>query len=206
MPAIQQLVDAADLKPEDIGAIAVSVGPGSFTGLRIGITTAKSMAFALGVPVIGVPTLDVIAAQYAYSGKLIYPILDAQKGNVYTALYDTTGAVPTRLDEYRVLAIQELLDEIVQRNQSSVIAGEISDFAEQLAEVPTFVQIASPLNRMPRAATVATLGLQQLLNGGGQDPRVLTPFYIRRSEAEVLWEQRHGGGECNEPAISKGDA
>jgi tRNA threonylcarbamoyladenosine biosynthesis protein TsaB len=198
MPTIQQMIADADLTPKDIKGIAVSIGPGSFTGLRIGITTAKSMAFALDIPVMGVPTLDALAMQFPYSERIICPILDAQKGNVYTARYRTQSGFPRLLDEYRVMGIAELLRELTDAGESAVITGEITLFREHLqSSDPAVVQVAAPLSRMPRGAAVAAAGYQQMSAGNVQDPRTLTPFYIRRSEAEVIWEQRHGGGDCN---------
>jgi tRNA threonylcarbamoyladenosine biosynthesis protein TsaB len=198
MPTIQQMIADADLVPKDITGIAVSIGPGSFTGLRIGITTAKSMAFALDSPVMGVPTLDALAMQFPYSERMVCPILDAQKGNVYTARYRMKNGFPLRVDEYRVMGIAELLQELADAGEAAVITGEVTLFTEYLQAADTaIVQIAPPLTRMPRGAAVATAGYQQMLAGNVQDPRTLTPFYIRRSEAEVLWEQRHGGGDCN---------
>lgn len=198
MPAIQQLISDAGLSPQDLGGIAVSIGPGSFTGLRIGITTAKSMAFALGIPVVGVPTLDALAAQFPYSKRIICPILDAQKGRVYTALYDTSEGYPRRLSEYEVLDIKELTSRVINAGEPVIISGEAADFSEQLQQVdPLLLTVASPLNRMPRGASSAVLGMRQLISGIGQDPQTLLPLYIRRSEAEELWEQRHSKEEAD---------
>jgi len=198
MPTIKKLIDDAEMTPQDLGGIAVSIGPGSFTGLRIGIATAKSMAFALGIPVIGVPTLDALAAQFPYSERFIYPILDAQKGRVYTAQYDTSRGDPRRLSDYGVMDIDALISLVTSTGRPSVVIGEVVDFSEQLQGIdPAILQIAAPLNRMPRGASSGQLGLQQLINGEGQDPQTLLPLYIRRSEAEVLWEQRHCGGETD---------
>lgn len=199
MPMIQQMIADAELTPQDLCGIAVSMGPGSFTGLRIGITTAKSMAFALHVPVVGIPTLEALAAQFPYSQHLICPILDAQKGNVYTALYQTDGGYPQRINEYQVVSMDDLLKHLHANGRSVVITGEISEFHEQIhrAADSSMVHLAPALHRMPRGSVIAALGLQQLLDGKGEEPSTLTPFYIRRSEAEVLWEQRHCGGDSD---------
>ena len=91
MPQIKQLLDIAEKTTRDLSAIAVSIGPGSFTGLRIGMATAKTMAYALGIPVVGVPTLDALAWNCPLDGVHLVPMLDAQKGNVYTARYRFAG-------------------------------------------------------------------------------------------------------------------
>jgi tRNA threonylcarbamoyladenosine biosynthesis protein TsaB len=164
------------------------------------------MAFALGIPVIGVPTLDALAAQFPYSERIIYPILDAQKGRVYTAQFDTSQGYPRRLSEYEVMEISALITQVVATGRPSIISGEVMDLSEQLQAVdPAVLQIAAPLNRMPRGASSGLLGLRQLISGEGQDPQTLLPFYIRRSEAEVLWEQRHSGGDTDGSAVSPRD-
>lgn len=200
MPMIQQMIADAELTPQDLSGIAVSIGPGSFTGLRIGITTAKSMAFALGIPVIGIPTLEALAAQFPYSRHLICPIIDAQKGNVYTALYRTDEGYPKRTNEYQILNIDDVVKHLLSCGQSVILTGEISEFHEQVqqaADTSSVLHLAPALFRMPRGSVIAALGLQQLLKGHGENPSALTPFYIRRSEAEVLWERRHCGGDSD---------
>lgn len=203
MPIIQQLLEDANLTPRDLGGIAVSIGPGSFTGLRIGMTTAKSMAYALDIPVVGIPTLDALAAQFPYSARVIYPIVDAQKGRVYTGRFNTSTGYPASLSAYEVIDLAELIKRIANEGQPIILAGELAEFSEQLQDVErSVIELASPLNRMPRGATVAMLGLRQLLSGLGQDPQTLLPLYIRRSEAEVLWEQRCSGGDLHGNANS----
>jgi tRNA threonylcarbamoyladenosine biosynthesis protein TsaB len=198
MPTIERLIAEAELTPKDLQGIAVSIGPGSFTGLRIGITTAKAMAYALGIPVVGVPTLDALATQLPFCNKAIYPILDAQKKNVYTAPFTTSTGRPHRLGEYQVVSIEQLLLQLHNGKESVILCGETKDFAENIAQLASpHIEIAPVFGRMPRGAVVANLGRDALINGGGEDPQTLAPFYIRRSEAEVLWEQRQSGGGCN---------
>lgn len=203
LPMIQQLLADAELTPQALQGIAVSIGPGSFTGLRIGITTAKSMAFALKVPVIGIPTLDALAAQFPYSRHLICPIIDAQKGNVYTALYRVDEGYPQRINEYRVISLDDLVEQLYASGQPVIITGEISEFPTQMQKVADQPQLhlAPALHCMPRGSVIAALGLRELLAGAGEDPATLTPFYIRRSEAEVLWEQRYCGGDNHENKV-----
>ncbi|HSR10897.1 MAG TPA: tRNA (adenosine(37)-N6)-threonylcarbamoyltransferase complex dimerization subunit type 1 TsaB, partial [Thermodesulfobacteriota bacterium] len=92
MPGIDRLLKEASLTIRDIGGIAVSIGPGSFTGLRIGVATAKGLAYALGIPVAGVPTLDALAATRPFSPDPVCPVLDARKKEVYAALFRCNGA------------------------------------------------------------------------------------------------------------------
>jgi tRNA threonylcarbamoyladenosine biosynthesis protein TsaB len=199
MPMIQQMLADVQLAPQDLNGIAVSIGPGSFTGLRIGITTAKSLAFALHIPIVGISTLEALAAQFPYSRHLICPIIDAQKGNVYTALFRTDEGYPIRINEYQVISMDDVIKHSHSCGQSVIITGELSEFSEQLQTMAdsSTVLPAPALYRMPRGAVIAALGLHRLLAGQGEDASVLAPFYIRRSEAEVLWEQRYCGGDSD---------
>lgn len=196
LPMIQQLIADADLTPQDLTGVAVSIGPGSFTGLRIGITTAKSLAFALQIPVVGIPTLDALAAQFPYSRHLVCPVIDAQKGNVYTALYRADGVYPTRINDYQVINLGDLLHQLAAGDEAVVLTGETAMFADEISTAAEMrkIQQVPFLYRMPRGAVTAALGLQRLQAGVPAGSGELTPLYIRRSEAEVLWEQRHGGG------------
>lgn len=88
MPHIAKLLDMAQVAKSDLKGVAVSIGPGSFTGLRIGLSTAKTLAYALQIPVVGVPTLAAMAYGCPVPGVILAPMLDAQKGNVYQALFE----------------------------------------------------------------------------------------------------------------------
>lgn len=93
MPAIDQLMEETGTKPEELDRIAVAHGPGSYTGVRIGLTTAKTMAWALGIPVVGISSLEAVARQGAFFNGYVCPFFDARRGLVYTGLYDSSMTV-----------------------------------------------------------------------------------------------------------------
>ncbi len=186
--AIDHLFQTAALPLNELGGIAVARGPGSFTGLRIGVTTAKSLAYSLNIPVVGVSSLDALAAQYLYSPQLLCPILDARKKEVYTACYRNVGAQVARLGDEAVLSPAELAERITEpalflgdgvppyRRQLETLLGERARFAD-----------AAHLT--PRASLVAALAWPRFQQGATDDVFSLTPCYIRKSDAEIHWER-----------------
>ena len=159
MPHIKEVLRMANVRKEQLEGIAVSIGPGSFTGLRIGLAAAKAMAYALNLPIVGVSTLKALAYHYPVPGIRIVSLLDAQKGNAY----------------------RESCDIAARR-----IRGKV--------DLPSNVSVAPAHLVMPRAACVAMLGLQEFTAGHADNVMNMEPVYIRRSEAEVLWEKRHPEG------------
>lgn len=193
MPHIEQLLELGQVAKEDITAIAVSIGPGSFTGLRIGLATAKALAYVWNVPVIGVSTLAALAYACPAPNSLICPLLDAQKGNVYQAVYRWEKGILQEVIPPRVIAHQEAINELAGQPLPVIMLGEGAVlFQEAIVAAAGPIELAPPHIILPRAGSVALLGHQLLKQGIRHDVMTLEPLYIRRSEAEVLWEQRHG--------------
>lgn len=189
---IEEVLRLADVKREDLSAVAVSLGPGSFTGLRIGLAAAKAIAYALSIPLVGVPTLEVLAAAFPSPGAVVAPLIDAQKGNGYFALYRFTETGLICEKDVCVASPEEIADAIANEESPVTLAG---DFARKLmqkgVELPKNASLAPITHIMPRAALVAARAVVRLQNGEGKSPMELEPIYVRRSEAEVLWEKRH---------------
>lgn len=193
MPHIEQLLELGQVAKEDITAIAVSIGPGSFTGLRIGLATAKALAYVWNVPVIGVSTLAALAYACPAPNSLICPLLDAQKGNVYQAVYRWEKGMLQEVIPPRVIAHQEAINELASQPLPVIMLGEGAVlFQEAIVAAADPIELAPPHIILPRAGSVALLGHQLLRQGIRHDVMTLEPLYIRCSEAEVLWEQRHG--------------
>ena len=192
VPNIDEVLRFADVKREEISAVAVSLGPGSFTGLRIGLAAAKAIAYALEIPLVGVPTLEVLAAAFPSPGAAVAPLIDAQKGNGYFALYRWTESGLVCEKDVAVASPQEIAAAIAEEKGPVTLAG---DFARKLmqkgVELPKNATLAPITHIMPRAALVAARAVVRLRNGEGKSPMELEPIYVRRSEAEVLWEKRH---------------
>lgn len=183
-PAIRDLLADASFALEDVDGFAVSGGPGSFTGLRIGLSTVKGLSLATGKPVVAVPTLDAMAELVPASRQLICPLLDARKKEVYAALYrPLPGGILRRESDYLALApraLAELIDErVLFLGNGLDLYGDL--LADLLGEKAVF---ASKRFRYPRAAAVGRLGLRLLAQGQAGDLDELEPLYVRPSEAE----------------------
>jgi tRNA threonylcarbamoyladenosine biosynthesis protein TsaB len=177
MPAIDRLVHDAGWSPRDLEGLAVAVGPGSFTGLRIGLSTVKGLGVALGIPIAAVPTLDAMAASLPWSALPVCPVVDARKGEVYCCLYRVDGSRVRREWDYLALRPADLaarLDEPV------LLVG---DGAGSVAS--PWVHRVPPPRGLPSPATVAWLGRQRLAAGDVVAPADLVPIYLRPSEAEI---------------------
>ncbi|NLZ93918.1 MAG: tRNA (adenosine(37)-N6)-threonylcarbamoyltransferase complex dimerization subunit type 1 TsaB [Firmicutes bacterium] len=199
LPLIDTLLRDTGLKVNDLSGIAVAAGPGSFTGLRIGMVTAKSLAQALEIPLYGVSTLEALAAGHSLFPGIISPILDARRKQVYNAFF-LPAEEPQRLTADRALALADLLQELEQHRQKVLFVGDAVPIYSQLIKekLGDRACFPPPEGSICRAATVARLGLKQLAAGYAHSWRDLVPFYVRRSEAERKYMRslQEGGESC----------
>ncbi len=194
MPAIDALLEGCALSIHQVKGIALGLGPGSFTGLRIAVATVKGLAYSLGVPVVGVPTLDALAMNLAYASVLVCPVLDARKKEVYAALFrgDGQGQIE-KISEDWVLKPEDLCARIPEK---TIFAGSGVDvyreiFRNKLGSKALF---APPEISIPRAATIARLSGPAFREGRTLDLFSFTPLYVRRSEAEILYDAKNAAG------------
>ena len=183
MVAVDRLLADAAWAPEDLHGLAVSVGPGSFTGLRIGLSTVKGLALALAIPVAAVPTLDAMAAALPWASLPVCPVLDARRGEVYAALYRWDGGEMRREGDYLAIAPDALAARLAE---PTLLLGE----GASLIRSPHARQ-APPPCRAPSPSWVGWLGLGRLRAGRTVAPADLLPIYLRPSQAEL--ERRAAG-------------
>lgn len=193
MPALDRILKDSSIDKGEIDGIAISIGPGSFTGLRIGLATAKGLALGLGIPLVGVPTLDALARNIPFAMYQLCPVLDARKSEIYYSLfrYDqsyASGEHSTphlqRQIPYQVIPPADLVKQI---HEKTIFLGDAVDvyrdfITENLGELALF---APDAQRYPRAATVAEIGLLKLKSGEHLDIASAEPIYIRPSDAEI---------------------
>ncbi|MGE4590050.1 MAG: tRNA (adenosine(37)-N6)-threonylcarbamoyltransferase complex dimerization subunit type 1 TsaB [Acidaminococcaceae bacterium] len=188
LPQIGQLLERTKIDKKDIDLIAISIGPGSFTGLRIGLATAEAMAYSWQIPVSGVDTLKAMAYNLPVDDIVLAPVLDAQKGNYYLALYEWQNGELQEHQKVTVVSREEMITRLTEFAKPVIILGECAKLAKE--ELPTIVKLAPWQVRMPKASSVALLGHEEYNNGPRKDIFELNLHYIRRSEAEELWEKR----------------
>ena len=188
MPVILQTFSSAGLSIENVEGIAISIGPGSFTGLRIGLSTAKGLSLAQDVPLVAVPTLDGLANPLPYCQHRVCPILDAKRHEVYTALYSTIDGVPKRLTDFSAVAPDTILSGI---NTSTVFLGDGLSVYRELIEdrLGSKAHFAPPHLTLPSGSSIALLGYHLLTEGKFVDVWSIEPLYIRKSDAELKREQ-----------------
>ena len=180
---VDSLLKSARLTLADMDGFAVTTGPGSFTGLRIGLAAVKAMAYAAGKPVAGVGTLDVLADNLPMCRYQVAPVLDARKKMVYAAMYKVTDTLRKTLLPPSVLTPDELADRV---EEPTVFLGEGAYVYKELLEGRLCCQamFAPKAFGCPSGAAVAFRGLAEIKAGNAADPMSLAPFYIRKSEAE----------------------
>ncbi len=190
MPQLEQLLERTGTKKGDIDLIAVSMGPGSFTGLRIGLATAEALAYAWKKPLQGVATPLALAYNLPAEGIVLSPLLDAQKGNYYQALYEWQGGKVRELQSVQVVNKEQLLENLALQGKPAVILGECGKI--DAGALPSWCSLAPEYLRLPQAAGTALAALEAYNPDEENGIFGLEPYYIRKSEAEELWEQKHG--------------
>ena len=177
MMAIDRVLADAGWVVGDLDGLAVSVGPGSFTGLRIGLGTVKGLAFARPVPIAAVPTLDAMAAGLPFSSLPVCPVIEARKGEIFTSRYTWDGVRMRREWEYLAMTPSEL----AARLEAPVIV--LGDGAAQIAS--PFARLAPVSRRSPSPAVVGELGIERLRRRETVPIGELVPLYLKPSQAEL---------------------
>jgi tRNA threonylcarbamoyladenosine biosynthesis protein TsaB len=177
MAAVDRVLADARWTPRDLDGLAVAVGPGSFTGLRIAVSTAKGLALALDRPIAAVPTLDAMAAALPWAALPVCPVLDARKGEVYASRYRWDGGAMRREWDYLALSPEALAERLTE---PVIVAGD----GAAAVHSPYARSVPSP-RRLPSPACVGALGLERLRRGDIVTAAALAPLYLRPSEAEL---------------------
>ncbi len=185
--SLESIFNEIKWEPNDIDLIAVSIGPGSYTGLRIGVTCAKTLAYGLEKPVIDVPTLDVLAENVKdNNAKIICPVIDAKRKSVYACMYDRNNNKNKRITDFLIISPDSLIDMLPD---SALIFGDgIASYKHIFAQKNLTIVEDEKLG-IADAANVARLGMERYEQGMRCEINALVPLYLKKSEAEERLEK-----------------
>lgn len=195
LPMLDEVAKMIELDLADIDVIAVAAGPGSFTGLRIGSATAKGLGLALKKPLVSVPTLEGIAFNFCGSDKVICPMMDARRSQVYTGIYEFDGNTLRRVEDQMAVPVEEILEKLNTIGKEVVLAGDgVPVYMEQIEKYLKVPYLVAPahLNRQ-RAGAVAVLGMQYAKEGKTETAMEHQPDYLRLSQAERERAEKQAG-------------
>ena len=189
MPAIAELIEEVGLKPEDLDRIVVAQGPGSYTGLRIGVTIAKTLAWTLKKEITGVSSLAVLAGNCEESSNYLVPLFDARRGNIYTGLYKWESGELIQIEPDTHISAENWANHLKSLPGTFELIGE-----DRILHQQTFEQqlgdrvVAAPLkNHLPKGSVLGLLGLTK----GPVDVHTFLPHYLKLAEAEENWRKEH---------------
>ena len=185
MPAIEKLMHDCDMKPVDLDKIVVAKGPGSYTGVRIGVTIAKTLAWTLNIPISGVSSLEVLAANGKFFQGYICPLFDGRRGQIYTGLYEALDGQLTTIHADQIIQSSEWAKQLLSLERDVLFIGNDLPLHKEtlqsiLGERAFFADVAQ-LN--PRPSELALLGRDM----ENEDVHAFVPNYVRLAEAEANW-------------------
>ncbi len=196
---IDFLLKGAGYTVQDLAGIAVATGPGSFTGLRIALSTVKTMIQVLGIPVVGLSTLDLLAYNLVQQPNWLVPVIDAGRNRVYTALFrewkQDIRSVKERED--RAIPLEQLLAELaeIKGNTCFVMVGDgVSAYRDILGNSPLPIRLATANSNTIRGSVVAELGYYYLQQGVSDHYLELLPNYLKKPQAELNWQKKYRSG------------
>ncbi|MGE7604699.1 tRNA (adenosine(37)-N6)-threonylcarbamoyltransferase complex dimerization subunit type 1 TsaB [Peribacillus sp. NPDC097675] len=190
MPAIESLLRDCDTSPKELNKIVVAQGPGSYTGVRIGVTIAKTLAWTLKIPLSAVSSLEVLAANGRYFDGLVSPLFDARRGQVYTGLYEFVGEKLKTVKEDCNMLSSEWAMKVKESNRPVLFVGQdVEIHRETITEVLGDLAVFAPVQMYnSRPSELAFIGLKK----DEVDIHHFVPNYIRMAEAEAKWLEQQG--------------
>ncbi len=190
VPAIEHLLAWSNVSLSSLGGIAVGLGPGLFTGMRVGIATAKTLAQTLQVPIVGLASLDLVAFSVAYVRTLIGAAIDAKRGEVFYAFYVPVPGGIARQTEFEVGSPAHLTAELEARREDILMVGNGAlAYRRELEEAGNHVSFASPAHAFPAATALVELSIARLTREDFDRLYELKPIYVRKSDAQIAWDR-----------------
>ncbi len=183
VPMIGSILDLMKFKLKDIDGFIIGIGPGSFTGLRVGVATVKGFGLATGKPCIGIPSIDAIANFVEIEKKWIVPVIDAKKNQIYSALYRYKDGMAKRYSEYLLLSIERLLKKI--KGDAIFLGDGVRIFKEKISSLKKDSEFFPEDFWYPRASELIRLGRDKIERYKESDLNRLLPLYIYPKECQI---------------------
>jgi tRNA threonylcarbamoyladenosine biosynthesis protein TsaB len=187
-PAIEFLCRQSDIGLDEISVVAVDVGPGLFTGMRVGLASAKALALALHVPMIGISSLDLLAFPSRHSDRLIVPVIDARKGQVFWAMYRQVPGGVQQLSPPAVGSVEELVADLLARSDDALLVGDGA--LRYQDEILDGFKAEIGGDAHPSASPLVKLAHARALREDWVAPREIEPIYLRLPDAQINWATR----------------
>lgn len=188
-PAIRHVCEQAGVSPGQLAGIAIGLGPGLFTGMRVGIATAKALAQALSLPVVGLPSLDLLAFDVRYTSRLICACVDARRGEVFSAFYRQVPGGIQRISDYHVEPPERLAMEVEYHGRDILFVGNGALVYRNLLAGGR-AEFASVSRAFPSAAALVELALPRFFREETDSLYELEPLYLRKADVTIGWETR----------------
>jgi tRNA threonylcarbamoyladenosine biosynthesis protein TsaB len=194
-PALQQLLRWSGTELDRVGGVAVGIGPGLFTGLRVGVATAKTLAQVLAIPIVGLTSLDVLAFAVRHTPRRICAVIDGRRGEVFWSLYEPVPGGVLRATDHAVARPDHLVAELLAVSGDVLLVGDgaILYRYEIERELGGRVEFASAIHAHPQAASLVELAAPRFLREEHDRLFDVVPVYLRKSDAEIAWDQRARG-------------
>ena len=190
-PALRRLLDWTGIDLSHVGGFAVGVGPGLFTGLRVGVETAKTLAQVVKAPIVGLVSLDVLAYAVRFTPRTIVAVIDARRGEVFWATYRQVPGGVMRQTPHAVATPDALVAELMASPEEVLLVGDGAMlYRERLEELGARAEFASAASAHPDAAQLVELAVPRFLREEHDRLFDVVPLYLRRSDAEIAWDQR----------------
>lgn len=191
MLMLENMLSISDIDINDIDIVSVCEGPGSFTGLRIGMATAKAIAHANNLPIVGVNSVELLAGNMNLCDKKICSILDAQRTQVYTGKYTFTDGELVELEGVDVKEIDDLIEELKNSNEDWILVGEaVYKYEDKIKDIDN-IHIPAPSHNVSRASSLCSIAMNKYhKNINVQNCYTINPMYVRKSQAEVEYDEK----------------
>jgi tRNA threonylcarbamoyladenosine biosynthesis protein TsaB len=197
VPAVERLLSWTGVQLEHVGGVAVGLGPGLYTGLRVGIQVGKSLAQVLRVPIVGIPSLDVLAFGVHHTSRRIAAVMDARRREVFVARYDPVPGGIVREGGYRVSTPANLAAELDAAREEVLLVGNGAIlYRTELEQAGAHVELAPAPFAHPWAAALVSLAAPRLIREEADRLVDVAPLYLRKTDAEIAWDQRARGASA----------